>query len=90
MSHLPPNLMKQILENAVEIREVLPTTRQLQIINLAKQRDGITSEDVQSLFIISLEGASGQLGRLYRMGWLLRTDMGDITGGRRYFYTSKY
>ncbi len=90
MHNLPPKLMKEVLENATAIRDVLPTSRQLQIIELAKKKEGITSEDLQSLLIISLPGASCQLGALYKLGWLHRRDMGDITGGRRYFYTSVY
>lgn len=90
MNNLHPKLMEEILNNAKAIREVLPTHRQLQIIELAKKKEGITSEDLQSLFIISLTGASCQLGALYKLGWLHRRDMGDITGGRRYFYTSVY
>lgn len=74
-----------ILHHRETVRALIITERQAGIISMAKA--GVGSGDVALMFGTSIPSASIQLKKLYDMGYLLRNDHGDPTGGTEYVYT---
>ena len=79
------DMMREILKNSEMIRQILPTAQQLKILKYIDNKE-VTSNELAVFFNISIANAGGQLSKLYRNGWLKRSDVGDPTGGSMYVY----
>lgn len=84
------NLMCEILKNHKLIRKIVPTEQQMKIMQFIKTKREITSVELSNEFKISIANAGGQLNKLHKNGWLLRSNIGDPTGGNLFSYRNAY
>lgn len=80
------DLMREILQKHDYIRQILPTAQQVRILKFVEVSYEVVSSDLANFMQISIANASAQLNKLQRNGWLVRSDVGDPTGGSLYVY----
>jgi DNA-binding MarR family transcriptional regulator len=83
-------LMCEILKNRRLIRKIVPTEKQIKIMEFIKIKGEITSVELADKFKISIANAGGQLNKLHKNGWLLRRNIGDPSGGNLFSYKNAY
>lgn len=83
-------LMCTILKNHKLIRKIVPTEQQMKIMQFIKTKGAITSVELADKFKISIANAGGQLNKLHKNGWLLRSNIGDPSGGNLFSYKNAY
>ena len=77
-----------MLNNIHEVKRILPTEQQIKIIKLTSET--LTAPELAKKIGITIPHASMQLAKLWRRGWLERSDIGNETGGTMYIYTSLF
>lgn len=75
-----------LVENRALIKRLLLTDRQAKLLDLVKERHGVSAPEIAKLLNISLQNASRQLAVLWEKTYLQRDDVGDPTGGSLYQY----
>jgi predicted transcriptional regulator len=69
-----------------ELRMIIPTERQVDIIKYVEKHRSVNSHDVAIGFNITLPNASTALRKLLDAGHIKRVYVGDPTGGTAYCY----
>lgn len=74
-------LKKIIFENRAEIKELMLTHRQVDIINFTRKRGVTTSSEISEFYGISIQNASVQLKKLFEKGYLRCAETTAKSGG---------
>ena len=75
-----------MVDKRTVIKEMLPTTREVEILDFIKKNKRTGSNDICSRFNISVQNANASLNKLWRKGFLDRLDVGHATGGSYFLY----
>jgi DNA-binding MarR family transcriptional regulator len=83
-------LMKLFLENPSTVREAILSDNQVDILKFIRDEPTgyIYARDLADVDCCSIQLASTMLGRLYRKGYLKRTERVAETGGIEYKYSN--
>ena len=82
------NLMKLFMHNPELYRELCLSPFQTRIIFYIIKHGPTLSKDVAYKFGLSIQHSSTTLTKLYKKGYLYRSNVGDETGGKEYEYIS--
>ena len=83
-------LMCEILKNTRLIRKIVPSEKQMKILDFIRSKGEATSTDIADKFKISIPNAGAFLHRLHKNGWLDRHNIGDPLGGNFFSYKNVY
>lgn len=75
-----------LISNRVLIKKLLPTDKQVKLLDLIRKRKRVDSHELANILGISLQNASRQLAVLWEKTYLQREDVGDPSGGSMYQY----
>lgn len=87
MNKLEEKALKHFLvKNRQKIKEMIPTAREVELLDFIKRKRIAGSDDIRDRFNLSVQNANASLVRLWRKGYLDRRDIGHATGGSYYEY----
>lgn len=81
-------LMKRFLENPDDIRKVLLSNKQRDIVNEINVFGKMSARQLANIDKCTIQNASVQLLNLFKKGYLNRREAWAESGGREYWYTS--